>query len=251
MLHLLIHGGGSSARFWDRLGPLLDGEVLAVDLPGRNGKPADLGTLTIDEEVASVLADVDAAGPGDDEPIVVVAHSSGGLVVPGVVAGLLASGREVRHVVLNAALVPEEGGTGLDCMKAAHREGLLWAVDEAKKAGGPPITLPGAPEDPEPFRQAYGGDPLSDDDLAYLTDPERTVPDTVHHYFQPVRWSEAAGVPVTYVLNERDRPVRPADQELMLQRIPDLVEVVRFDCGHVPAVTDPGALAAVIARAAS
>ena len=79
--YVLIHGGGSTARFWDRLLPYLDQPALAVDLPGRNGKPADFGTLTVDDEVASVIADVDAAELAD--PIVVVAHSSGGLVVPG------------------------------------------------------------------------------------------------------------------------------------------------------------------------
>ena len=72
MTWLLIHGGGATARFWDRLVPLLDGPSLAVDLPGRGGKPADLATLTVDEEVASVVADVEAAGRvGDDDDGVV------------------------------------------------------------------------------------------------------------------------------------------------------------------------------------
>jgi pimeloyl-ACP methyl ester carboxylesterase len=69
----------------------------------------------------------------------------------------------------------------------------------------------------------------------------------VHHYFQPVRWSQAAQVPVTYVLNERDRPIPAALQEEMARRVPRLTRLVRLDAGHIPAVTDPGAFAAVLA----
>ncbi|HEV7524543.1 MAG TPA: alpha/beta hydrolase [Acidimicrobiia bacterium] len=241
MTYLLIHGGGSTARFWDRLLPYIDAPHLAVDLPGRNGKPADFGTLTVDEEVASVLADVQHADPAD--PLVIVAHSSGGLVVPGVVAAL---SERVAHVVLSAALVPAEGGFGLDCIKARQREGLVASVEQARR-DGTVITLPGAPGDPEPFRHAYGGDPLDDDTLAFIVDPVRCVPDTVNHYFQPIHWSRAAAVPVTYLLNTRDRPIPSATQEQMITHLPNAPRVVRIDSGHIPAVTAPAAFAKLLA----
>lgn len=237
MTWLLIHGGGSTARIWDRLLPHLGGRTLAVDLPGRRDKPADLALLTVDEEAASVLADVDAARIED--PIVVVAHSSGGLVVPRLVAGLP---DRVAHVVLSAALVPAEGGCGLDCMQPRHRDGLVAAVDQARR-DGTVITLPGPPADPEVLRSAYGGDPLDDDALAFVTDPARLVPDTVHHYFQPVHWSLASDVPVTYLLNDRDRPIPPTLQAEMIARLPGAPQVVHLDGGHLPAVTDPVAVA--------
>jgi pimeloyl-ACP methyl ester carboxylesterase len=224
--------------------PLLPEPVLAVDLPGRAGHPADLATLSVEQEVASVIGDINEKAA--DGRITLVAHSSGGLVVPGVVAGL--SGR-VSSVVLNAALVPEEGGCGIDCMKERHREGLIMAREAAAKEGTA-ITLPGPPADSESFRTAYGGKPLDDDTLAYVVDPVRCVPDTVHHYFQPVHWSLVTGIPVTYVLNTLDRPVLPEAQEEMVTRLPPASEVIRVQSGHLLPVTAPEEFARLLAGAA-
>jgi pimeloyl-ACP methyl ester carboxylesterase len=240
---VLIHGGGATGAFWDRLVPFLDAPPLVVDLPGRRGRPANLDTLTVDEEVASVVADVGVRAPTG--PLTLVAHSSGGLVVPGVVAAL---GGRVASIVLNAALVPAEGERGVACMQERHREGLRLAVAAAEKEGRS-IILP-APSDPEALRRSYGGDPLDDATLAFVTDPERAVSDTVHHYFQPVHWSAAAGVPVTYVLNERDRPIRPEMQEIMARRLPPPAEVIRVDSGHLLPVTSPAVLAQIVNRVA-
>lgn len=164
-------------------------------------------------------------------------------MVPGVVTAL---GGRVGAVVLNAALVPSDGGCGIDCMKERHREGLVAAI-AAAESDGHTITLPGPPSDPEEFRNAYGGDPLDDDTLAYVVDPVRCVEDTVHHYFQPVSWTGVSGIPITYVLNERDRPVPPSSQDEMAGRLPPPATVVRVDSGHLLPVTSPGTLARILA----
>jgi len=238
---VLIHGGGTTARFWDRLLPHLDRPALAVDLPGRAGKVADLASLSVQDEVASVMADIEAAAI--DGPITLIAHSSGGLVVPGVAAAL---DDRVSAVVLNAALVPSEGGCGIDCMKERHREGLVQTLAAARREGRV-ITLPAPPVDPESFRRAYGGDPLDDDTLMFVVDPVRCVEDTVHHYFQPVHWSKVAGVPITYVINTRDRPVPPETQEEMVLRLPHPTNIRRVDTGHLLPVTDPALFARIVA----
>jgi pimeloyl-ACP methyl ester carboxylesterase len=241
---VLIHGGGATGAFWDRFVPLLTTPTLVVDLPGRRSRPADLASLTVEREVASVVADIAVGAPVG--PLTLVAHSSGGLVVPGVVAAL---GGRVGAIVLNAALVPAEGECGIACMQERHRDGLRMAVAAAEKDGRS-IILP-APSDPEARRHSYGGDPLDDATLAFVTDPERSVEDTVHHYFQPVHWSAVAGVPITYVLNERDRPIRPAMQEVMVRRLPPPVEVIRLTSGHLLPVTSPAAFAAIVNRVAA
>jgi pimeloyl-ACP methyl ester carboxylesterase len=65
------------------------------------------------------------------------------------------------------------------------------------------------------------------------------VTDTVNHYFQPVDWLPIAHVPVTYILNERDRPIPTAMQEEMIGRLPVPPDVIRLDTGHIPPVTQP------------
>jgi pimeloyl-ACP methyl ester carboxylesterase len=248
-LFVLVHGGGSTARYWDRVLVHLEEsqqQVLAVDLPGRGNKPADLPTITVEDEVASVVADVRAAlQENKQEQIVLVAHSSGGLVVPGVVAQLQADGDRVERILLNAALIPSEGMCGVDCLKPPQRDGLRVAVEQAR-LDGTAITLPGPPADPEVWRATYGGDPLTDDDLAFVVDPVRCVPDGVNHYFQPVYWSLVGDVPVTYALNERDRPISPAQQETMIASLPRPPSIVRLPGGHLPAVTDPAGFAAMV-----
>jgi pimeloyl-ACP methyl ester carboxylesterase len=241
---LLLHGGGTTGRFWDRLLEHLPGPVLAPDFPGRGAHPKPISDLTVDGGSASVLRDV--AAWGVDDELVVVAHSSGGLFTPGIVAGLHS---RVRAVVLNAASVPSEGGFGIECMKPRHREGLELARRMARESGqtidtGPPKT------DPEEYRDAYGGLPLTDEECAFVADPVRAVTDSVDVYFQPVHWS-LVDIPITYLVNEDDRPT-PRDLQLeMAGRLPKPPTIKHLQCGHVPEVTIPAALAAEIVAAAS
>ena len=242
--YLLIHGGASTGRFWDRLAPLLDGPTLAVDLPGRGSHPADLMTVTVPGGVESIVADVDAVDltEGGRRPLVVIAHSSGGLFVPGVVATIDGPLR-VRRIVLSAASVPPDGGTGLDCMQARHREGFVTFFEEAKR-NGQSVATPGLPDDPERLREAYG-ERLDDETLAFMYDPVRIVPDSFNTYFDPVHWSAVGDVPVSYLRGSLDRPIPASLQDEMIADLRD-PEVVRLEVGHIPAVTQPQVMADII-----
>jgi pimeloyl-ACP methyl ester carboxylesterase len=113
---VLVHGNGHASDCWElciekirRLAPALT--VLAVDLPGRRGKPGDLRTLTIADCVESVVCDIEDAGLRD---LVIVGHSMAGLTIPGVVTKLGSS--RVREMILAAACVPPEGQAALDTL---------------------------------------------------------------------------------------------------------------------------------------
>lgn len=241
MGYVLIHGGATTGGYWDRLVPLLDGPAIAPDLPGRRDTPGDLGTLTVDEAAASVARSVIAAGLAG--PCTVVAHSSGGLLVPGVIGHLGVD--RLRAIVLNAASVPPEGGNGFDCMQARHRDLARQALAGAEASG---TTIVTPKPDAETMRSS-SGEELDDDQWRFMTAPERCVEDSFTVYASAVRWSRVRVVPVTYVVNLRDRAVPVELQREMAGRLPNPVSIVDLDSGHLAAVTRPDELAATIRRA--
>jgi pimeloyl-ACP methyl ester carboxylesterase len=59
---------------WDRVEPLLAGPTLAVDLPGRSTRPADVTKITLRDAIDALVADVES---WPVERVVLVAHSAG------------------------------------------------------------------------------------------------------------------------------------------------------------------------------
>ncbi|HTX95828.1 MAG TPA: hypothetical protein VME67_13830 [Mycobacterium sp.] len=50
-------------------------------MPGRRGKPGDLREMTVADFVESLVGDIEAAGL---QNVVIVGHSMGGVMLPGV-----------------------------------------------------------------------------------------------------------------------------------------------------------------------
>jgi pimeloyl-ACP methyl ester carboxylesterase len=207
-----------------------------VNVPGREDRPADLAELTIDTAGAAIAADIEDAVDGD---VVLVAHSSGGLFVPEVVSRIGAE--RVRAIMLDAASVPPEGGNGLDCMRPKHRELTHVALDMA--AAGQ-LRL----ESPFPSRDTLrtsSGEELDDEQLEFMV--ARSVPESISVYTQPVHWSIAADIPITYVFNLLDRAVPIELQREMAGRLPRSPAVVEIESGHLPMVVRPELFGALIA----
>ena len=105
--HLLVHGSWCGGWVWDDVAQRLQKgghRVTVVDqLPSTGTDPAALGDLTADAHHVRVVLDT------LDEPVVLVGHSYGGMVLTE-----LADHPKVRHSVYLAAFWPQRGQSQLD-----------------------------------------------------------------------------------------------------------------------------------------
>jgi pimeloyl-ACP methyl ester carboxylesterase len=238
---VLLHGGGTTSRQWDLVAGRMAAPVLALDVPGRGERPADVAALTLAQALDSLAAD---AGGACGEPVVLVAHSSGGLLVPGLADRL---GGRVRRVILIAASVPQDGGTGMDCMKPRHAERIRATLEAARRGEGRAVT----PADPPPADRARTawGTTMTDEQIAFTIDPSRWVSDTYNFYAEPLDFSAVRKLPCCYLRTLHDTAVPPALQAVMAARVTEAI--VPLACGHLPHVTMPEVIAALCDGAAA
>jgi pimeloyl-ACP methyl ester carboxylesterase len=135
-------------------------------------------------------------------------------------------------------------------MLARHADGCRW-LDAKMRRDGPKSIRLEREVDPVALRTAYGGDPLTDETVAYMCAPERRVPESFTVYFQPITWAGVPDVPITWLLNRADRVIPPDLQRTMMDRLPRAARIVETDAGHIPSVTHPELVAAVLNDAAT
>jgi pimeloyl-ACP methyl ester carboxylesterase len=235
MVYVLVHGGGFGASCWDLLTPQLAGPVIAVDLPGRGQRPADLTAVTIADFVAAVVDEIVGT---DQHDVVLVGHSLAGVTLPGVVGAV--PGR-LRHVVFVSAAVPPDGGRVIDTLDPGMREYAEQAGADAGASG----TL-----DPELAAAVFCND--MDAVLTQYT-IDRLVPEASRVIFEPVSLAGMrAPVPRTYVGLSRDAIVEPRRQEEMVANLRSIeggeppvapLATVEIDAGHMVMISRPEALA--------
>jgi len=226
MPFVLIHGATLGANSWDRLTPLLDGEVLAVDLPGRGSRAdADIRTVTLEDCGKAVVADI---VDRDLTDVVLVGHSFGGVTVPRVMA-LLPD--RIRHVVLLSAVVPENGTRVLDQIDPEVRVSV-----EAGIAGG--VYTVGL----DAARYMLCND-ADDDQSEFIL--SRLVDDAGAMLAEPVDLSGyELPIPRTYVQLSQDQCYPPDLQAKSTARTG--AEIVTLKSGHMAMVTIPDQVAAIL-----
>ncbi len=155
---VLIHGGGLDSRCWDRLLPLLDGPVLAVDLPGRGAHPMPLDRVDFAGCATSIRDDIDA--PRFDD-VILVGHSLASCSMPTTVGEL---GDRVRQAVFVACTVPESGRSAFDTLDPEIQTMILATGEHREETAMDPALA-----------KVVLGDDLTDEQFAWCQ--ERLVPD--------------------------------------------------------------------------
>jgi pimeloyl-ACP methyl ester carboxylesterase len=226
---VLIHGGQHDSRCWR---PTIDAitreapgtRVLAVNLPGRQGVPGDLDTLTIADCVEAAVGQIEQAGLAD---IVLVGHSMAGLTVPGVATKLGAD--RVRRIICVACSMPPQGKRIIDTLPppirlAVGRPGNelpLWMVKRMFTNG---MTAQ---------QRAFS--------LSVL------IPDASRLAFEKVDRSGLPGlIPRSWVLTRRDRSLPPRQQRKFIDNLGGVEEVIELDTCHNAMISRPDELAAIL-----
>lgn len=219
---VLVHGGMTSSTRWAPLLPYLDRPHVAVDLPGRGRRPQDLATVTLDDCVAAVLEDADAAG---FDRFCLVGLSMGGVTIT---ETAFRHPERISALVYVAALVPAAGQSAAEMMGVTIEGDVLQ------------------PQADEAAARAYFAGDMTDEQ--WTEHWRNVVPDAASLLKSKVS-GHATGIPVTYIGCKRDVPVPPALVERMLPNLwnPTFHEL---DCSHSVMTVKPKELAAILNDAA-
>lgn len=231
---VLVHGGQSSGSCWQ---PTVDAlrtldpsvKVLAVDLPGHGSEPGDLATLTIEQCVDSVTAQILATQPSR---VVLVGHSLAGITIPGVAARLGTA--LLQRMIFVACCVPPQGKTVLDTLRPPMN------VIASRAARRTAVSQPFAPflahwlfangMTREQKRRVVAG----------------SCAESTRVTFEPVDRSTLPRVPMSWVLTLRDRALRPKLQRQFIDNLGGVEELIELDTCHNAMISEPVKLAEIL-----
>jgi pimeloyl-ACP methyl ester carboxylesterase len=233
--YVLVHGAMHGAWCWERVIPLLQSSghaVIAPDLPGHGADRTPRAAVTLSRYVACVSDLLKTAA----EPVVLVGHSMGGVVVS---AALDAWPAKVRHLVYLSAVTPQDGESMNEASGRAARPNAALESGLKAAAGGASHRITAAAA-----RATFFSD-LTEADAAAAF--ERLTPQPDAPLSEPVRLTSGAlgRVPRTYIFCERDQALLPAQQRHAIDRCPGM-RVLRLDSGHSPFLSQPERLAELL-----
>jgi pimeloyl-ACP methyl ester carboxylesterase len=232
-MFILVHGAWHGAWCWEQvehhLGDLGAASV-AVDLPGRPGHPHPVAELTLDSYVDHVVAAIDAC----PEPVVLVGHSLGGLVISQTAERVP---EKISSLIYLCAMLLLDGQSTMDAA-VNDPESQLMANISLDEAGAASSVAPAA------VRDLFYGDCTveASDKATRLLVPEPVGPASNPVNVTALRWGS---VPRSYILCTQDRAISPAQQRAMIAAV-GVDRVVEMDSSHSPFISQPERLAALL-----
>jgi pimeloyl-ACP methyl ester carboxylesterase len=236
MTFVLVHGGGFSSTCWDPMIPYLRGDAIAVDLPGRGRRPADLTSVTLDDYVDAIVEDIESAGLDD---VVLVGHSAAGKSLPGVALRIPS---RLRRLVFVSCMVPAHGKSGRDTIAEVLAPDVGETAAENAERRVADDDARAAPLDPETAKRWFANDMDAGQTEVMLA---ALVPEPLGTLDQPVDLSGVGAIPRTWVRLLRDNILTPAIQDRFIANLGG-ADVVELDAGHMAMMSRPRELAAIL-----
>ena len=235
---VLVHGSWQGAWSWDGVRDHLRARghrVITPALPGRGEIGEDRSWIGHDDNVAAVLAAIDADGA---DPVVLAGHSLGGVTISQV-----ADQRpdRVARLIYCAAFVLDDGESAGDVMPEQMRTAITeLSTTRPDRAIPMPWDL---------WRQNFIQ--TASDQLARESH-ERLVPDPYRPVFEPVKLRRPVHreLPATFVAFTQDKTMPPGFWHPgMSGRLNDGA-VIEIDGDHQMLLSAPGPLADALHHAA-
>jgi pimeloyl-ACP methyl ester carboxylesterase len=187
---------------------------------------------------ASDSAYLTAVVRGIKGPVVIVGHSYAGEVITEVAAQ---DPKQVKALVYVAAFIPKAGQTGAQ-LDTQFPGSLLGPTDTYN------VSFPGGTDTfvkQADYRKIFAGDRTPAEAAVAAATQE---PISVNLLTTPVAAGLPAGIPVYAIVASQDRAIPPAAERFEAQRAHAIITTI--DSAHDVLVTHPGAVTAVIERAA-
>jgi pimeloyl-ACP methyl ester carboxylesterase len=225
--YVLVHGAWHGSWCWDKVVPLLEQaghQVEALDLPGHGQDKTPIREITLAAYTKRVCQMIDAQA----EPVILVGHSMGGIVITQVAEE---RPEKIQTLVYLTAILPQNGESLLQIART-HSDSLVMPNLMMNEEQGYATFKEGAP-----LKEIFYAD-CPDEDIARAR--SLLVPQAIAPMATPVRiTAEHFGrVPRVYIECLRDRAITPAVQKRMYTST-RCQTILSMQTSHSPFFSDP------------